>query len=292
MQTELTDSTPDGSGLAAHSRFFQRLHRRYGADLDLLPPGAPLRATMEATLDALHARGHDTPTALRMLRQLVMERLMRLDCEAQAPLADITRAVTELAELALDRACLLARKELDARHGAPCGPDGQPVELWIIGMGKLGARELNVSSDIDLIYVYEHDGDTCGTPDGRGRISHHEYFARAVKIIYNVVGDTTEHGCVFRMDLALRPNGNSGPPAVSLPALEDYLQVQGREWERFAWLKSRVVAPQACIGSPAVQALRGVVLPFVFRRYLDYSVFEALRSLHRQIRDHAAKRSA
>ena len=292
MQTELTDSTPDGFGLAAHSRFFQRLHRRYGADLDLLPPGAPVRATMEATLGALHARGHDTPTALRMLRQLVMERLMRLDCEAQAPLADITRAVTELAELALDRACLLARKELDARHGAPCGPDGQPVELWIIGMGKLGARELNVSSDIDLIYVYEHDGDTCGTPDGRGRISHHEYFARAVKIIYNVVGDTTEHGCVFRMDLALRPNGNSGPPAVSLPALEDYLQVQGREWERFAWLKSRVVAPQACIGSPAVQALRGVVLPFVFRRYLDYSVFDALRALHRQIRDHAAKRSA
>ena len=144
MQTELTDSTPDGFGLAAHSRFFQRLHRRYGADLDLLPPGAPVRATMEATLGALHARGHDTPTALRMLRQLVMERLMRLDCEAQAPLADITRAVTELAELALDRACLLARKELDARHGAPCGPDGQPVELWIIGMGKLGARELNV----------------------------------------------------------------------------------------------------------------------------------------------------
>src|SRR3990167_3922565 len=292
MQTELTDSTPDGSGLAAHSRFFQRLHRRYGADLALLPPGAPVRSRMETTLETLQARGHDTPTALRILRQMVMERLVRLDCEAQAPLADITRAVTELAELALDRACLLAREELDARHGVPCGPEGQPVELLIIGMGKLGARELNVSSDIDLIYVYEHDGETCGTPDGRGRISNHEYFARAVKIIYNVVGDTTEHGCVFRMDLALRPNGNSGPPAVSLSALEDYLQVQGREWERFAWLKSRVVAPQSCIGSPAVQGLRGVVLPFVFRRYLDYSVFDALRALHRQIRDHAAKRSA
>ncbi len=292
MQTELNDSTPDGSGLAAHSRFFQRLHRRYGAELTLLPPGAPVLATMEATLEALLARGHDTPTALRMLRQMVMERLMRMDCEAQAPLGDITRAVTELAELALDRACRLAREELDTRHGAPCGPDGQPVELWIIGMGKLGARELNVSSDIDLIYVYGHDGETCGTADGRGRISNHEYFARAVKIIYSAVGDTSEHGCVFRMDLALRPNGNSGPPAISLAALEDYLQVQGREWERFAWLKSRVVAPRECIASPAVQALRGVVLPFVFRRYLDYSVFDALRALHRQIRDHAAKRSA
>ena len=279
-------------GQAEHSRFFQRLHRRYGQDLTLLPPGAPTRATMEEAMAALRARGVDMASALRTVRQLVMERLIRLDCEARAPLGDITRAVTELAELALDHACRHAREELDSRHGAPQGPQGQPVQLWIIGMGKLGARELNVSSDIDLIYVYEHDGDTAGIEGGRGRISNHEYFARAVKAIYSLVGDTTEHGFVFRVDLALRPNGNSGPAAISLSALEEYLQVQGREWERFAWLKSRVVAPTSCIGSPEVQALRGVVLPFVFRRYLDYSVFDALRSLHRQIRDHAAKRSA
>ncbi|WP_288483804.1 bifunctional [glutamate--ammonia ligase]-adenylyl-L-tyrosine phosphorylase/[glutamate--ammonia-ligase] adenylyltransferase [uncultured Acidovorax sp.] len=279
-------------GQAEHSRFFQRLHRRYGQDLALLPPGAPTRATMEEAMAALRARGVDMASALRTVRQLVMERLIRLDCEARAPLGDITRAVTELAELALDHACRHAREELDSRHGAPLGPQGQPVQLWIIGMGKLGARELNVSSDIDLIYVYEHDGDTAGIEGGRGRISNHEYFARAVKAIYSLVGDTTEHGFVFRVDLALRPNGNSGPAAISLSALEEYLQVQGREWERFAWLKSRVVAPTSCIASPEVQALRGVVLPFVFRRYLDYSVFDALRSLHRQIRDHAAKRSA
>ena len=277
---------------AGHSRFYQRLHRRYESDLAVLPAGTPVRATLEQAYDTLRARGCDTGTALRMLRQVVMERLIRLDCEDQAPLADITTAVTLLAELALDRACAQARQELDERHGAPTGPDGQPVQLWIIGMGKLGARELNVSSDIDLIYVYEHDGETAGTADGRGRISNHEYFARAVKSIYSLVGDTTEHGFVFRVDLALRPNGNSGPSSVSLSALEEYLQVQGREWERFAWLKSRVVAPRSCIASPEVQALRGVVLPFVFRRYLDYSVFDALRVLHRQIRDHAAKRSA
>ena len=283
---------PPSDGQAEHSRFFQRLHRRYGQDLALLPPGAPTRTTMEEAMAALRARGVDMASALRTVRQLVMERLIRLDCEARAPLGDITRAVTELAELALDHACRHAREELDSRHGAPQGPQGQPVQLWIIGMGKLGARELNVSSDIDLIYVYEHDGDTAGIEGGRGRISNHEYFARAVKAIYSLVGDTTEHGFVFRVDLALRPNGNSGPAAISLSALEEYLQVQGREWERFAWLKSRVVAPTSCIGSPEVQALRGVVLPFVFRRYLDYSVFDALRSLHRQIRDHAAKRSA
>ena len=282
---------PEGP-LAEHSRFYQRLHRRYANDLPLLPPGVPVLATMEQAYDALCARGCDTGTALRVLRQLVMERLIQLDCEAQTPLADITRAVTELAELALDRACQQARRELDERHGAPRGPQGRPVQLWIIGMGKLGARELNVSSDIDLIYVYEHDGETAGMPDGRGRISNHEYFARAVKAIYSLVGDTTEHGFVFRVDLALRPNGNSGPASVSLAALEEYLQVQGREWERFAWLKSRVIAPRACVKSGSAQGLRGAVLPFVFRRYLDYNVFESLRGLHRQIREHAARRSA
>ena len=275
-----------------YSRFHQRLHRRYAAEMALLPPGVPTRSSMEDACEALLARGHDLGAALRILRQLVMERLIVLDCDQGAPLADVTSAVTWLAELALDRACRQARADLDARHGAPLGPQGQPVQLWIVGMGKFGARELNVSSDIDLIYVYEHDGETAGLPDGRGRTSNHEYFARAVKAIYNLIGDTTEHGFVFRVDLALRPNGNSGPPAVSLMALEEYLLVHGREWERFAWLKSRVVAPRECIATPNVQALRGVVLPFVFRRYLDYAVFDALRALHGQIRSHAVQRSA
>lgn len=292
MQMPSTDPVTAGGPPSQYSRFHQRLHRRYQAELALLPPGVPTRETMAQACDALLARGHDLGAALRILRQLVMERLITLDCDQAAPLSDITLAVTRLAELALDRACRHARAELDARHGAPLGPQGQPVQLWIVGMGKLGARELNVSSDIDLIYVYEHEGETAGQPDGRGKLSNHEYFARAVKAIYSLLGDTTEHGFVFRVDLALRPHGNSGPPAVSLASLEEYLLVHGREWERFAWLKSRVVAPLDCLGMPNVQALRGVVLPFVFRRYLDYSVFDALRSLHRQIRDHAAKRSA
>jgi glutamate-ammonia-ligase adenylyltransferase len=110
--------------------------------------------------------------------------------------------------------------------------------------------------------------------------------------MYALIGDTTDHGFVFRVDLALRPNGNSGPSVVSLGALEEYLLVQGREWERFAWMKSRVVAPRSAMVNGSAQALRAVVLPFVFRRYLDYNVFESLRTLHQQIRDHAAKRSA
>ncbi|HZY17117.1 MAG TPA: bifunctional [glutamate--ammonia ligase]-adenylyl-L-tyrosine phosphorylase/[glutamate--ammonia-ligase] adenylyltransferase [Ramlibacter sp.] len=282
---------PPADGGSAHSRFAQRIRRRYAADMALLAPGVPGRDALQATFDALSTRGYNLSDGLRVLRQLVLERLLRLDCEEALPLQAVTRAMTHLAEFALDKACNRAMADLDAVHGEPVGADGRRARLWIVGMGKLGARELNVSSDIDLIYVYDQDGETAGV-NGRGRISLQEYFAKAVKSIFGLIGDTSEHGFVFRVDLALRPNGNSGPPAVSLDALEDYLQVQGREWERFAWLKSRVVAPRAAIVDGSAQALRGVVLPFVFRRYLDYSVFDSLRVLHRQIREHAARRSA
>jgi len=275
--------------LSSYSRFVQRLRRRYADALQQLPAGAPVLATMQACFDTLR-QTHSCGDSLRMLRQLVMERLVVLDCEQRAELHVITRAVTELGELALDAAFQEARTQLDASYGVPTTPSGERATLWIIGMGKFGARELNVSSDIDLIYVYDEDGETTGLPDGRGRISNHDYFAKAVKLIYALVGDTTEHGFVFRMDLALRPNGNSGPSVVSRQSLEEYFLVQGREWERFAWLKSRVVAPFSAKANAF--ELRDTVLPFVFRRYLDYSVFEALRGLHQQIRKHSVSRSA
>jgi [glutamine synthetase] adenylyltransferase / [glutamine synthetase]-adenylyl-L-tyrosine phosphorylase len=277
-RTEATDP------VANHSRFVQRLRRRYPDLLALLPHGPIDRAQLVAGFAALLERGLDKGAALRVLRQLVMERLIRGDCTSDAahrlPLQTVTSAVTDLAEFALDIACSDAFEALDAVHGAPIAaapPNGlastfrpktadspaattirpaERAELWVVGMGKLGARELNVSSDIDLIYVYDQDGETSGTPEGRGRISNHEYFAKAVKRIFAMVGETTEHGFVFRLDLALRPNGNSGPPAVSMGALEDYLQVQGREWERFAWLKSRVVAPRSSVLSGSARASR------------------------------------
>ena len=296
-------SSQDAPPVSSYSRFAQRLRRRYDAQLSLLPAGAPVKATMAGVFESLRKDGADTGAALRVLRQLVMERLIVLDCDQQASLKVVTAAMTGLAEFALNAACCQAFSELDALHGAPVGEDGKRAEFWIVGMGKLGARELNVSSDIDLIYIYDQDGETQGH-DGQGhagvlgRISNHEYFVKAVRIIYSLVGETTEHGFVFRVDLALRPNGNSGPPVVSLGALEEYFLVQGREWERFAWLKSRVVAPRECIVGAeqgrygSAVSLRSVVLPFVFRRYLDYNVFDSLRVLHQQIRDHAAKRSA
>lgn len=278
--------------LSSYSRFVQRLRRRYADELALLPPGAPERLQIEQAYAALRERGYAVGDALRVTRQLVMERLVTLDCDKQAELSVVTTAVTHLAEFALDVACQHAEQELEAVHGAPMAADGQRARLWIIGMGKLGARELNVSSDIDLIYVFDQAGETAGNDHGMNRVSNQEFFAAAVKRIYALVGDLTEHGFVFRVDLALRPNGNSGPPVVSLDALEEYLQVQGREWERFAWLKSRIVAPRDNVKDASAQGLRSVVLPFVFRRYLDYSVFDSLRTLHQQIRDQAARRSA
>ena len=274
------------------SRFAQRIRRRYAAELALLPQGVPNKERLEPLFLALRSQGADAGSALRMTRQLVLERLLCLDCEQALALKVVTGCMTDLAEFALCQAFDAASSALDAVHGEPQTAQGLRASLCIVGMGKLGARELNVSSDIDLIYVYDHDGDTAGASDGRGRISNQEYFGKLVRAMFSLLGETTEHGFVFRVDLALRPNGNSGPPAVSLGALEEYFHVQGREWERFAWLKSRVLAPDSVVGSPFALQLRAAVVPFVFRRYLDYSVFDALRILHRQIRDHASKRSA
>ncbi|MDR0478703.1 MAG: bifunctional [glutamate--ammonia ligase]-adenylyl-L-tyrosine phosphorylase/[glutamate--ammonia-ligase] adenylyltransferase [Burkholderiaceae bacterium] len=286
---------PSGAG-ADYSRFVQRIRRRYTRELALLPEGAPTRETMLACLTRLREPGqpgqNDVGAALRVLRQLVIERLATLDCEQGAPLEVVTHGMTWLAELALDVAAQQVFVELDARHGAPITDQGQRANWWIVGMGKLGGRELNVSSDIDLIYIHDRDGQTTGDAQGRGRISVEEYFTRAARRLYALIGEVTEHGFVFRVDLALRPNGNSGPVTCSLDALEEYLLEHGREWERFAWLKSRVVAPCAAIENGSAQQLGGVVLPFVFRRYLDYGVFEGLRQLHRQIREHAMRQSA
>jgi len=276
------------AAFADHSRFVQRIRRRYADELGMLPPGLPRSAVIAELIQRFIAGGRTLASALRVTRQLVLERLAVLDIEEGAAMQDITAAMTDLAETTLDVALQHAMAEQDSRNGPPLNAQGRRIEFWIIGMGKLGARELNVSSDIDLIYVYEDSGDTAGPQP----LSAHEYFSQVVRSLYALIGETTEDGFVFRVDLALRPNGNSGPPVVSLPMLEEYLQAHGREWERFAWLKSRVVAPRACIATPQIQALRSTVNAFVYRRYLDYGVFEGLRQLHRKVRDEAQRRAA
>ncbi len=273
---------------AAHSRFVQRVRRVHAGELALLDAGVPDAAALARLIDRLQQRGRPLAAALRVARQLCLERLAVLDVEQGAPLEAVTGAMTDLAETTLSLALQQARADVAERAGTPRDRAGAPIEFWIVGMGKLGARELNVSSDIDLIYVYDEDGQT----DGAAPVSAHEYFARVAKRLHALIGETTDDGFVFRVDLALRPHGNSGPPVTSLAALEDYFQAQGREWERFAWLKSRVVAPRDSLDTPGLRTLRSLVTAFVYRRYLDYGVFEGLRQLHRKVRDEAQRRAA
>ena len=286
--TSHANVSPVLTAQADHSRFVQRIRRRYGRELHKLAPGLPRRGVVHALVLQLVAEGRTLGSAMRVTRQLVLERLAVLDIEQAAAMTDITLAMTELAETTLDLALAQARTEQDARFGVPLNPAGERIDFWVVGMGKLGARELNVSSDIDLIYVYEEDGTTTGP----SVVSAHEYFSQLARSLFTLIGDTTEDGFVFRVDLALRPNGNSGPPVVSLAMLEEYLQLQGREWERFAWLKSRVVAPRESVSNGRALALRSMVTAFVYRRYLDYGVFEGLRQLHRKVRDEAQRRAA
>jgi [glutamine synthetase] adenylyltransferase / [glutamine synthetase]-adenylyl-L-tyrosine phosphorylase len=291
--TQIADSTWSAASLASFSRYAKRVRRRYAAQLHLMPAGLPLTSSLHACYAELQ-KNHDVAASLRITRSLAMLRLIELDCDEHAALADVMAVMTALAEWSLEKALNLVQTELKASHGKPmagAGDRGGQSQLWVVGMGKLGARELNVSSDIDLIFIYSHEGQTTGIDElCRGSISNHEYFQKVVRSVCQLLADVSEHGFVFRVDLALRPHGNSGPAAMSLAALEDYFLMNGREWERFAWLKSRVVAHTGALQE--AHALHDVVSPFVYRRYLDYGVFGALRQLHSQIRDHASRRAA
>ena len=267
------------------TRAIQKITNRYPVELTYLPSGAPTQLSLHAALQALLTMGYsDVGSRLRVLRQITLHRLYTLDCEQGAPLAAVMQGMTDLAEVCLSVATHSSHAELVAKHGEPMA-GGQPSTLWTVGMGKLGARELNVSSDIDLIYVYDKDGETRAVLPTQISISNHEFFALQVRRIQSLLADVTEQGFVFRVDLALRPYGSEGALAVSLSTLAQYFQRSGREWERFAWLKSRIIQTQDA--APDVLPLRAVVRSFVFRRFLDFKVFTALQGLHQLIRKHA-----
>jgi glutamate-ammonia-ligase adenylyltransferase len=218
--------------------------------------------------------------ALRELRARVMLRVAARDLAGLAPLAEVVGTMSDLAEVALDAALGVHRGRMEAEHGAPSGASG-PQDLVVIGMGKLGGRELNVSSDIDLVFVYPDEGETA-----RG-LSNHEFFVKLGQRVIRTLADVTPDGQVFRVDMRLRPWGDAGPLAASFDALEQYFVAQGREWERYAWIKARVVAG----GDERMRAeLAKIAQPFVFRKYLDYGTIDAVRKLHAQIRQEVARR--
>ena len=225
--------------------------------------------------------------ALRDLRQRVMCRIILRDLNGLADLAEVTRTCTDLAELGIIFARDWHHADLAGVHGEPLDRYGQPQRLIVVGMGKLGGRELNVSSDIDLIFVYPEDGETAGPR----KIGSHEFFVRLGKRLISAIGEATGDGFVFRVDMRLRPYGDSGPLASSFAMLEEYFYTQAREWERYAWIKARVISgDKGALTRARIEELEALRRPFVFRKYLDFGAFAAMRDLHAQIRREVARK--
>lgn len=229
---------------------------------------------------------------LRLARQRLMLWVAYRDLNGMADLSEVTHALSHFAEEALALSIAYIREDLQRRFGIPWSSvTNSEMPLMVVGMGKLGGLELNLSSDIDLIFLYEHEGDTQGGPKS---LSYHEWFTRMGKRLIKLMAEHDANGFVFRVDMRLRPNGDSGPLVCSLDMLEEYLLVQGREWERYAWIKGRLISPLP--DSPAFayceRELDQLIRPFVYRRHLDYGVIASIRELHAQIQHEAEKRSS
>ncbi len=213
-------------------------------------------------------------SALRQLRRREMLRIAWRDLAGWADLRETCVDLSNLAGACLDAA--LARLDAWQRKelGTPRGSTGKPQSLVVLGMGKLGADELNFSSDIDLIFAYSEEGQT--RTDG---ITNEEYFIRLGQRLISAISTTTAEGQVFRVDMRLRPYGDSGPLAMGFEAMEEYYQHQGRDWERYALIKASPVAGDQDAGAVMIETLR----PFIYRRYLDYGTFAALREMKEMI---------
>jgi glutamate-ammonia-ligase adenylyltransferase len=264
---------------ATASRFSRYVRRVLDAEPDLANrvncASAYDKARMRERLAALSAAGDNPARALRRLRKEVMIALIGRDLTGAADLREVLGTVSALAEISIEAAAAHIHRELVELYGEPRGlSGGEPQQLHVVGMGKLGGGELNVSSDVDLILIYPEEGET----DGARALSNHEFFARTGRRLNALLSEITEDGYVFRVDLRLRPYGESGPIVASFDMLENYLITQGREWERYAWIKGRVLS-----GDRRTE-LTELVRPFVFRRHLDYSAFASMRDLHRQVR--------
>ncbi len=242
------------------------LTRAYGAGKLSARSGAELAAIA------------DEPALKRALRRLRQRELVRIawrDLAGWADLGEVMATLSELADGCVEQALRHLYDWAAARSGEPRGESGQPAQFVVLGLGKLGGRELNFSSDIDLIFAYTEDGFTHGARE----LSNHEFFTRLGRALIGVLNDATEDGIVFRVDMRLRPDGAGGPLAMSFDAVENYYQTHGRVWERYAFIKARVVAGARDSGEQLLAQLK----PFVYRRYLDFGAVEEIRGLKIEI---------
>lgn len=216
---------------------------------------------------------------IRQIRQRLVAHMILRDLNGLADFHEVVELTSAMAEASIASAIDFYDAQLSARYGIPRNAQALPQQLIVVGMGKLGGAELNVSSDIDLIFAYEDEG----TTDGEKSISNQEFFTRLGKKVIAALDEVTAEGFVFRVDMRLRPFGSEGALVCNLDALEDYYQNYGREWERYAWIKGRVVYGPA-------EALNRLIKPFVFRKYLDFNAYASMRDLKMQIQRDVVQR--
>ena len=221
-------------------------------------------------------------STLRILRARLMFRWIWQDANQLTDVVTLTRELSDFADASINAAKDFARIPLLAKHGEPVGYGGKVQDLIVVAMGKLGAQELNLSSDIDLIFAFDEQGET----NGRKCVDVQQFcIAWGQKIIY-LLEHITADGFIFRVDMRLRPWGDGSALAISHAALEKYLSQHGREWERYAWIKARIVS-----GGVDGDELLAMTRPFVFRKYVDYTAFEAMREMKAMIEREVARRN-
>lgn len=267
----------------ACSDFIARLSTRKPAMLKaLLEQGADsgfelldFRTRIKAALAAAPDNEAAVMAALRVQRQQEMLRIAWRDLNELAPLEQILHELSDFAEAMVSETLNYLHHQTVEIMGSPMSKTGEPQFMLVLGMGKLGGRELNFSSDIDLIFVYPEEGETQG---GRVR-SNHEFFLRLAGKLVKFLNETTQDGFVFRVDTRLRPYGESGPLVMGFGAVENYYQSQGRDWERYAMIKARALTGR----QSDIDELETTLRPFIYRRYLDFSTFESIREMKAMI---------
>ena len=223
-------------------------------------------------------------TLLRRYRNAGLCRILAADVLQHQEVAHSLARVSQLADSLINAAYQFAYAEVARQWGEPQDEQGQAMPLLILGMGKLGGGELNFSSDIDLILVYPHNGETKG---GRRSCDHTQFYTKVGQKLIALLHQVTADGFVYRVDMRLRPFGDSGPLVLSFAAFEDYYQAQGRDWERYAMLKARILNPV----TPYANELQSMLKPFVYRRYIDYSAIESLRRMKQLIEQENRRRN-
>lgn len=219
---------------------------------------------------------YETGNILKRFRSREMVRIAWRDLTGISGYSETVKDLSLFADACVDAALSLIYENMKTEFGTPTNLNGQTQRLVVIGMGKLGGYELNFSSDIDLVFAYPESGETKG---GKKILSNDEFFIRLCRRLITIIGATDYEGMVFRVDLRLRPYGENGPIVMHFDSMEDYYQEQGREWERYALIKARIVAGDKVAGEKLLERLK----PFVYRRYLDFGAIESLRDMKKKI---------